>query len=139
MIFPSKVDGWIAVVLVVTGAIVSFASLKLILAGALLPGTVVFISAVLIALSVYPTYYQFTPERLVIHSGWLRWSIRYCDIIDLKPSDDLRASPALSTDRIEVAYYTKRSHIRTVLISPRDADMFIAELSTRQKASPNLQ
>lgn len=131
MKFRSKFDKWIVVTMIVAGLAIIWAAVGLISRGLIVPGVMTVCFVIVIAASVFPTYYECLPERLVIHSGWVRWSIPYSQIIDVKPSDSLRSSPALSTDRYEVCY-SKGKRVRTVLISPEDADKFIEELKSRR-------
>lgn len=74
------------------------------------------------------TSYTFTGRDLVIRSGPARWEIPVASIESITPTRNLRSSPALSLDRLQLDY----GDGQRVLVSPRDKDAFLAELERRK-------
>ncbi|HTX04516.1 MAG TPA: PH domain-containing protein [Steroidobacteraceae bacterium] len=70
------------------------------------------------------TYYEFTGELLVAHSGPFSWRIPLKEISSVRESQSVRSGPALSMDRLEVAW----GEGRVLLISPEDKAGFLAVL-----------
>jgi hypothetical protein len=73
---------------------------------------------------VLSTYYEFTGELLVAHSGPFSWRIPLKEISSVRESQSVRSGPALSMDRLEVAW----GEGRVLLISPEDKAGFLAVL-----------
>lgn len=73
------------------------------------------------------TYYEFEADALVARSGPFSWRIPLKEISTARESNSLRSGPALSMDRIEIAY----GKGRIMLISPADKAGFLAALRRR--------
>lgn len=78
------------------------------------------------------TRYTLRGDELLVRSGPVRRRIPIADITAVEPArgfDRLRSSPALSLNRLVVAYGAGKS----VIISPADSERFTADLRARQK------
>ena len=131
-VYRSKIDRWLVVLLIVTGAVPTIA-----LTGAvfyeprLLEVWWVFlILAATIGLVLWiflSTYYEIDGRDLVVRSGPFRWRVPLDSIESVRPSRNPLSSPALSLDRLEVRYGAGK----WLLISPRDRERFLADLAAR--------
>jgi Bacterial PH domain len=90
----------------------------------LLPAVVTGLVAAVVVWIVLSTYYEFTRDFLVAHSGPFSWRIPLKDISTVRESHSVRSGPALSMDRLEVAW--GGNHV--LLISPEDKTGFLAVL-----------
>lgn len=79
---------------------------------------------------VFPLFYEVLPDAIVIHSGFLKTTIRYTDILSVRQTRNALSSPALSLDRIEIKYQPGQM----VLISPQEKAAFLTELQARVPA-----
>lgn len=95
--------------------------------GVLLLAILTVLVAVVVVWIVLSTYYEFTGERLVAHSGPFSWRIPLEDIVSVRESNSVRSGPALSMDRLEIAW--GESHV--LLISPEGKVGFLAALHRR--------
>lgn len=122
MTYPSKVDGWIAIVLalVPAGLLLEAFFFRSILVAAIAASVLI-----LYGLVVIPTNYDLGPDVLTVRSGIIHTSIPYREIRQVRPSRSWLSAPALSLDRIEITY----NGYRKVLISPRDRTAFLQDLS----------
>jgi len=68
---------------------------------------------------------------LLVRSGLLRYKIPLAEISEVRPSAEVRTSPAWSLDRLKVVYLTRSGFHQFLLISPRDRDGFLDELARR--------
>lgn len=125
--FPSKVDGWLAALLIIS-IIGSFAAVVaasiaegkqwLILMGLILP-----ISLRLIA---FPIRYTFRNEELTILCGLMKMKVPYRSIQSVEPTRSPISAPAFSLDRLNIKH-DKGS----VMVSPNDKPAFLSELKKR--------
>jgi hypothetical protein len=76
---------------------------------------------------VLSTYYEFTRDLLVAHCGPFSWRIPLNAISRVRESRSVRSGPALSMDRLEIAW----GEGRVLLISPADKPGFLAALQAR--------
>ncbi|HRP29219.1 MAG TPA: PH domain-containing protein [Burkholderiaceae bacterium] len=136
MRFASKIDLWL--VLVLGGAAV--ATLWVLQEALVRPDAFTVGVALAVAVpGVVPaiwllasTWYELADGHLLVRCGPFRTRIALDQIRSVKPSRSLASAPALSLDRLAIAY----GRFGTVLISPRDKAGFIAAL--RQQA-PGVQ
>jgi hypothetical protein len=128
MIYYSKIDAWIAVLLVC-------AAVGLLAAG-ILPAvlqhdyrglTPIGIMLVVAFTLMWPLYYEITDAELIVRSGWVRWRIPLESILRVRPSNAAWSSPALSLDRLEVLY-EKKGVWKKILVSPKDKENFLLDL-----------
>ena len=93
--------------------------------GVLLPLAVMTaLVAVIVVWIVLSTYYEFTGDLLVAHAGPFSWRIPLREISSVRESQSVRSGPALSMDRLEIAW----GEGRLLLISPEDKAGFLAVL-----------
>src|SRR5688572_10854210 len=85
MIFPSKVDAWIATVGVLALAAVGWSAVTVALPAPSLAAAAATLGAMLfplvvVALVALPTQYELHPDELVVRSGVIRYRTRYADV-----------------------------------------------------------
>ncbi|GIV58315.1 MAG: hypothetical protein KatS3mg042_1228 [Rhodothermaceae bacterium] len=133
-VYPSKIDRWLLVVLVLSYGAGFAACLQALVApdtpadrwvGA---GALVLLLATL--LLVFPCRYHLTDTLLLVRCGVLRYRIPLDTIERIRPTRNPLASAALSLDRLQIDY-RKGTFSRTVLISPRDREAFLRDLAAR--------
>lgn len=128
MVFRSAVDAWFYGLMAATAVVTLAALLPLLRTGR--PGLVVMalvLAVVTIGLPVWlllSTAYYVGDHALIVTSGPFRWHIPRAEITSVRRSRSLLSSPALSIDRIEIAY---GQHGR-LLVSPKDRDGFLRAL-----------
>lgn len=125
--YTSKVDLWIGAILllgcvvppILVGLVaISSHQLNLIPFG--------FISPLIIVALAIPVRYLIGERELVVQSGFLRVKIPYESIRSVEPSRSSLSSPALSLDRLAIAYEKG-----TVLVSPADRYGFLSDLQAK--------
>lgn len=139
--FPSRRDRWIVAVIWFSIAVL------LVGAGVMLsaPGPFaarIGIAALMLAsggFSLWVTYgtgYTVNATEIRARSGPFRYRIALADIVSITPSGDPRSSPAVSLDRLRIAYRNARGRERALLVSPADKAGFLAAIAAR---CPQLQ
>ena len=133
LLFPSRVDGWLGLVLVgmAVGPFVLalFMMLSIGFSEGLVAGGIgVFNLGLLFGLS-WPVHYTVTDTELIVRFGLIRQPVRLEDIFRVEPSSSLLSAPALSLDRLKIHY--GRSIQRSIVISPADRDGFYRALVAR--------
>jgi hypothetical protein len=136
MRFASKIDLWLVLALG-SAAVAVLWSLWYTLAGldAFTVGAALIAAALSLGLPLWllaGTYYELAGGQLLVRCGPFRTRIALDQVRSVKPSRSLASAPALSLDRLAIAY----GRFGTVLISPRNKAGFIAAL--RQQA-PGVQ
>ncbi len=123
--FPSKVDGWLIPVLVLTGAGMLVALIGTMLAPMpwivrlIVVAGLVILTFVLFSV-LRSTYYEVGASSLRVVSGPFRWTIPIADIVEITPSRNPLSSPALSLDRLKVRFGKRKF----LLVSPADKEGF---------------
>lgn len=130
-VYPTKVDAWIAVSLMmgplIAGilGVVSLIQQKpddamvLFLTGA---GTLIFS-----LLLIWPCRYTLTEDSLSIRMGLMSWRVSYDEIESVELSSSLISGPSLSLSRLKIS--TKK---KAILISPVNREQFMQELDRRR-------
>lgn len=135
--YPSRVDSWLAIVLVGVPLVVvgfgAFLLTKSVGAGIIAIFTGLFVGGVIAALS-RPCVYTLTDDSLKIKSGMLEDEVPLHKIRGVEKSSSAWSAPALSLRRVKL---TLDRGWR--LISPRDRDAFIADLTARLRNEAALQ
>ncbi len=127
--FQSKVDRWLAAVLILA-MLMMLASLlamttEVLREPALVVAIIVVVAGiVLIAWVGLATYYEIDSKELKVVSGPIRWHVPLRDITAVEETRSPLSAPALSLDRLRVCYGDNR----TIVISPRDKKKFIQRL-----------
>ena len=131
IVYPSKVDAWLILVIVGTAVIVGWAGFNAMQTD---PNAskILFASSALIIIIVFglavPCRYTLKDDHLVIRAGLIRFSVQYADIVSVDPSRNPLSAPALSLRRVKIKL--KRGY---QLVSPKDRGGFIAELKKRAR------
>jgi hypothetical protein len=134
--FPSRRDLWIVIVI--------WFSIAMLLVGARVmlgaPGHLIVrigIAALMLAMGgfslwvTYGTGYTVTAKELHVRSGPFRYRVPLADIVSITPSNNPLSSPAVSLDRLRIAYRDASGRERTLLVSPEDKAGFLAAIATR--------
>lgn len=132
-VFASKIDTWLAAVLIVSALIsaaVGIALLASLHLGAALAGlALLLIGAVLPLWILGSTRYAVQATVLEVVSGPFRWRIPLREIRSVTPTHNPLSGPALSLDRLRIDYGR-----RSMMISPRDKERFIKTLAAHRNA-----
>lgn len=126
--YRSKVDTWLAGVMVAAAVVVLIAGLFMVLGSVpakwFIVPPMVLLGVVLPLWLLVGTDYRIADQHLLIRSGPFRWRIPLREIRSVRPTRDARSSPALSLDRLLIMYGRDKS----CLISPTDKERFLNEL-----------
>jgi len=124
--FKSKVDTWIALLLVAV-VTMDVAFIIFIVMGTENPadkmrvvGIMLGVLLLLVWLSLR-TYYAVDDKTLRVVSGPFRWKIAIDEIKSVTPTRSLWSSPAMSLDRLRIVYGKNRR----VMVSPADRQGFL--------------
>lgn len=134
MTFKSKVDTWLLIVLLAGVSLCAIAALEIYSAESEIAGRwaiVAGLGIVGVGLPVWilaSTYYVMTDTQLSVRCGPFKTSIPIRDIESVTPTRSPLSSPALSLDRLRIAYGDRR----TVMISPEHQDTFLRQLQARR-------
>jgi hypothetical protein len=134
LVFPSKVNRWIVVLMAIPLG-VSIVAVGSALTAAPPPGAVFLMVGLelfilgFIILTFRSTRYEVTAHEVIARSGPFRWRIAIDGIESIRPSRSLISSPALSTDRLEIRYGKDRK----LLISPKDREGFLEAVVARSR------
>lgn len=131
--FRSKIDAWLALVLLASViaclGIVVAAILTASLLALLILSPIILLGVVLPAWLLRSTYYVLDEGDLHVRSGPFRWTVPLDDIREVSPTRSPLAGPALSLDRLRIDYGSGR----TILISPEDGSAFRSRLEERRR------
>jgi hypothetical protein len=125
--FPTKVDAWLVVVLAAGIGASLYGAIEVVhtdpfRAAVRFGATAVLVLVVFLA--GIPCQYTLADDHLLVRSGVVRWRIPYVQITDIAQSRSLWSAPAMSLRRVKVSYRG-----RFMLVSPRERERFIAELT----------
>ncbi len=126
--FPSKVDRWLLLVLILAVVIQIIALAGALtesedLHGPLLGSGVLLLTVGLFTWLLRSTYYEVSGDTLKVVSGPFRRRIPIDAIDSIEPTRSPLSSPALSLDRLRIRYGNRR-----VLVSPADKRGFLKAL-----------
>jgi len=132
--FPSKIDRWIAVLIIVPFAISAVVVSSALRANPPLPAVLLMVGVEILVLALIvgmlrSTRYEVTDREVIVRSTPFRWRIEIESIESIRPSRSPASSPAMSLDRLEIRY----SGDRRILISPRDREGFLAAVVARSR------
>ena len=131
MRFSSKIDLWLWTTLVLTLSACVFAVWTVGVRGsAMAIAAVLAVCVLALGLPVWivlGTRYEFAEHDLLICSGPFRWRVPLEQVRAVAPSRSVLSAPALSLDRLRIAY----GRVGSILISPRDKLQFLSELQRR--------
>jgi hypothetical protein len=137
VIYPTKKDPWIALLVILGGLAIFVQSIdSIIVRGFDHPETWIPLAAFvfyfgILKLLAYPVNYEITTSTLEIHSGiLLHYRISLSSIVCVVPTRNPLSSPAWSLDRLRIDYL-KNGKKRFILISPKDQKAFLREVVER--------
>ncbi|WP_262280701.1 PH domain-containing protein [Hallella absiana] len=127
-VYPSKKDIFVFIIICLIASLASSIN------AAMESGTLMSWSCTLLIvlvwlalfLLIYPTKYIIDGDNLLIRCGFQRKRISISQIIYVRRSHNLLASPALSVDRLEIVFKGKNTD--SILISPRNRIDFVEDL-----------
>jgi hypothetical protein len=133
MIFRSKVDAWLAAVLVISALACVVAAAAVAFTGGvgawLIAALIVALGSALPLWLLSSTRYALTATELDVRSGPFRWRVPIGEIRKVAPTRDILSSPALSLDRLRIDY----GRSRWIMVSPLDKEGFVRELEARRQ------
>lgn len=127
--FPSKIDLWLIVVLVLALATQAYALFSVVSGVAPMSakytmiGTTILVY-LLVGSILLRTHYVVEDETLIITCGPIFRTIKLHEITRVTETRNPRSSPALSLDRLKIDYRNNRS----VMISPADKKQFLVAI-----------
>ncbi|HEY9139333.1 MAG TPA: PH domain-containing protein [Bryobacteraceae bacterium] len=74
----------------------------------------------------YPQWYETTADALVIRAGVTTRRIPYSTITAVRPSSSTQSSFAMSLDRVEIVYGSRK-----LLIAPKNQEAFFTDVAAR--------
>ena len=125
--FTSEVDIFIGTVFVAAIAVSSGIAVFEASAGRRWSAGLALLPALLVIANWISTSYVVSRDTLRIRCLSFGWTIPLATITSLRASRDMRSSPALSLNRIEIVYKTG-----SVLVSPKDREAFIRAIRRGQ-------
>jgi len=131
LVFPSKRDWWISVLLwgsVFVSVVSMAAALRTqgVTRDSLIPLPILVFAWSLVMWVLYGTHYTLTGDLLLIRSGPMRYKVPLAEVTAVRSTRNPLSSPALSLDRLEITYGRRR-----IMISPEDKGRFLKELEAR--------
>jgi membrane protein YdbS with pleckstrin-like domain len=134
-IYASKIDAWLVTVMAL-GALAALVACAILLSAPVPHGWVIAVPLLVITVGLpiwlfTTTRYQFQGSYLLIQSGPLKWRLPIEQIKTVSSTRNPLSSPALSLDRILIEYGQGKS----IMISPKDRQGFLAELEVRRGAA----
>jgi hypothetical protein len=131
MVFPSKVDRWLVILIacVIGGVstVIFFVSRNSPAPPPKIMIVVPFLVFGVILWSFKSTYYAVEGSTLIVKSAFMTWRIDIHHIDEITPTRNPMSSPALSLDRLELRY-RQLGTSRTILVSPREKRRFLEAL-----------
>lgn len=123
MTFPTKVDLWIALMLLIAPAGMAAAWV------ATSDWRVLFIGVVVlggIGSIAWPCDYRLEEDELIVRSGIIRMKVPYGDVQSVEPTRNPLSAPAYSLDRLMIRYGKA-----AIMVSPKNRSRFLDELARR--------
>lgn len=125
MVYESKVDAWI-IILVLCSLAIAVVPVILLKVPALIKWSVAAIAVVVLVFVLYVTFsfkYEITGDALTVKSGFMSKSVYDIHTIkSIRPTNNALSSPAASLDRLEIKFTDSNE---VLLISPKDKQGFI--------------
>jgi hypothetical protein len=133
IVYASKKDSWLVIIIAAAGlALSGAAAYQIITNGLIHPASWILLLSALFYLAIvfifaYPVSYIIRSSDLVIRAGLTRSRIILSLIEVVKPTRNRVSSPALSLDRLGIGYL-KKGKPAFVLVSPEDKAAFLKDL-----------
>ncbi len=131
MVFRSKVDVWVVLVLFVALLAPWVVEGESIRRGDWVAAVIPLAVSLLVVGLVVPTRYRVTDRDILVRCGPFRWSIPVASVVKIEPTRTVWSSPALSLDRLRIDYRVGRA-VSTLMVSPADKDGFRAAVAAAQ-------
>lgn len=135
MVFRSRIDTWLGLLLLGSGAVTAGISVRLLLSPV---GGLRWLGLPLLLLGtglplwiLATTRYAIGRERLLVLSGPFRWVVPFADIRAIRRTRSPWSAPALSLDRLRIEYGAGR----VCLVSPQDRAGFLQALQAHGVAA----
>lgn len=130
MVFESKVDNWLLLIVGVAMAMSLSAFTVLLFVQPTVPNVflALFILPVGVVLPLWvliSTKYMVTQDELRVQSGPFKWVIARKDIASITETRNPLATPALSLDRLLICYENDKK----IMVSPEDKESFLKALA----------
>jgi hypothetical protein len=139
MVHHAKVDWWVAV-LFGGGLLLQVAAGTALIASGLSPYALISAGAAalmgLLLWGVYHTSYEVTSSDLIIRVGPFRTTVAVASIIRVVPTREPTNAPAPSLDRLRIDYRAADGLPSFTLISPKDREAFVRDLT---RVAPQVQ
>ena len=134
MVFRSKIDLWLLIVLVAAAAFPLTQAMAALRHGSSwIPHVLIFgLLGGLFFWLLLSTRYTVNQDTVVVQCGPFRWRIPKNEITQIVPSKSILSSPALSLDRLRIDYAGGR---KSILISPKDKDGFLKDIAFTPNAA----
>lgn len=130
MIYKSKIDTWLLIVVIGASSAMIYAIYTLVMQGDIREnGLLLLLLSVSVILFVHTfatTYYQIEQNKLFIHSGVFNWAIPLNEIKSVKQTRSLLSAPALSLDRLLIVHEKGE-----IMISPKNKARFLKEIEEK--------
>lgn len=133
-VYRSKIDWWLAAILVFGMAVSLLASIKVITASSAGWWVLLITVGLGVGLPLWlllGTYYSIERDQLLIKSGPFKWKVPIDDITSITPTSDAISGPALSLERLRIEYGRGAS----VLISPRDRGQLMRDIEAVRRGA----
>ena len=128
LVHHSKIDMWLAAVLVAAAVICLLAAFLVLASGTpaalVVAGVTAIFGAGLPVWLMLSTRYTLGQGCLLVRSGPFRWRIPLAEITGITLTSNPLSSPALSLDRLRLEYGRGRS----LMISPRNREQFLRDI-----------
>lgn len=129
--FESKVDAWIAIVILGSFAItfvmaIWFAGIYPVLSLTMIP---------LLAIEMWMflnTCYVFAGKTMMAYCGPMRFTVKIEDIQSVEPSFSALSGPALSMERLKILHGNP-DRPKCILVSPKEQEKFLKHLASLDK------
>ncbi len=127
--FPSKVDAWLVVILVISILAIDGGFVGVVMENeepvvTIVVGIFMLLMVLLVISLLFRTYYSVEGDTLRVVSGPFSWRVPIDEIQALEPTRNPLSSPALSLDRLRIRYSGKKQ----ILVSPADKRRFAKAL-----------
>lgn len=126
-VYQSAIDGWIAIMLMITPIIAAAIGVYTWSIGQPGDAAIMFMAGavtLLVTLAfTLPCRYTLLDDAVSIRCGLICYQIAYSEITAVEPTWTIRSGPALSMRRVQI-----KTNNRAVIVSPKDRDGFIESM-----------
>lgn len=134
-VYSSKIDAWLVAVVASAIVLCAYASFTALSSGSTATRWIILLTlSVGIGLPLWllvATRYTVNFTLLLVQSGPFKWRVPIAEITSITPTRNPLSSPALSLDRLRIAY--GRNNV--LMISPRDKAQFLLHLEAQRRGA----